>query len=164
MGLEIERRFLVKSNEWQKFVHNSQQLKQGYLVTESNKWTIRVRIANQKKSWLTLKHSKEGIIRHEFEYMIPIDEGLSIWEMSNFKIYKTRYELDINNHSWIVDCFKDKNFPLTIAEIELNEINQEIDIPKWCDSEISHSKEFSNAALAKSPIATWPIEKKHLIL
>ena len=164
MTLEIERRFLVKGEEWKKFINNSKELKQGYLVTEKNKWTIRIRIINNKESWLTLKFPREGIVRDEFEYITPLADGVSIWKNSNFQISKTRHELNINNHVWVVDCFKGNNFPLTIAEIELKEVNQKINIPKWCGLEISDSNEFSNAALAKKPISSWPMEKKRLIL
>tara|TARA_Y100001968_G_C19256589_1_gene667123 strand:- start:137 stop:631 length:495 start_codon:yes stop_codon:yes gene_type:complete len=164
MSLEIERRFIVKGDNWKEFIQNSQELKQGYLANSKKEWTIRVRIVDKKQSLLTLKHPKEGIIRHEFEYIIPISDGLSIFEMSNFSLSKTRHELFFNHQKWIIDCFKFNNYPLVIAEIELNRINQSIEIPSWCSSEVSHLKEFSNAMLAKSPISTWPIGKKHLIL
>ena len=69
-----------------------------------------------------------------------------------------------HNQEWVVDCFKGENFPLVIAEIELIALNQEIEIPPWCHSEISHCKELSNAALAKLPISSWPLEKRRAIL
>ena len=164
MSLEIERRFLVKGDDWKNFVQSSENLTQGYLITNEEEWTIRVRVVNEKESLLTLKHPKNGIIRYEFEYMIPIDDGISILKKSHFKINKTRYELKLNSDIWIVDSFKENNFPLVIAEIELNDVDQKINIPEWCYLEVSHLNEFSNAALAKSPISTWPIEKRPSIL
>tara|TARA_Y100001968_G_scaffold51762_1_gene42697 strand:- start:13199 stop:13693 length:495 start_codon:yes stop_codon:yes gene_type:complete len=164
MNVEIERRFLVKGRDWEEHIKSSLNFKQGYLVTDLTKWTIRVRIIEEKESWLTIKHPKKGIERHEFEYRIPISEGLLIWEMSDFKISKIRHELNFANKNWIIDCFQEKNFPLIISEIELNSINQKIEIPNWCTTEISHLNEFSNASLAKSPISTWPIAKRRSIL
>ena len=164
MGLEIERRFIVKQDNWKEFIKATTNLKQGYLIADKNKWTIRVRIINSQESLLTLKHPKDGIIRYEYEYSIPLSDGLSLWEMSTFKLSKTRHLLNLNNNHWIVDCFHGDNFPLVMSEIELEEANQKIEIPNWCNIEVSDLKEFSNAALAKLPISKWPIEKKRLIL
>jgi len=47
--------------------------------------------------------------------------------MSNLSntIKKDRYFLEIEKKSWIIDCFKENNYPLEIAEIELS--NEEED-------------------------------------
>ena len=39
MGLEIERRFIVKRDEWKNSIKTIQEFKQGYLVTDSDGWT-----------------------------------------------------------------------------------------------------------------------------
>ena len=164
MGLEIERRFIVKGNEWKSYTQNSQELKQGYLKTDKNGWTIRVRVADNKNATITLKHPKEMLTRYEFEYSIPINDAQTILEFSKYSIIKTRYELNFQNILWIVDCFKDENFPLVLAEIELKTKNQIFKKPKWCGLEVSNSQELSNAALAKYPFSTWPLEKRHVFL
>lgn len=164
MSIEIERRFIVKGEDWKIFAQESQELKQAYLILDENYWTVRVRIIDDEKSYLTIKHPKTGIARYEFEYEIPLKDGLSLWEISSYKIEKTRYKLILNNHTWIIDCFKEANFPLVLSEIELITENQKIEIPPWCENEISHLKELSNAALAKSPISSWPLEKRRSIL
>ncbi|WP_320663409.1 CYTH domain-containing protein [Prochlorococcus sp. MIT 1223] len=164
MNIEIERRFIVRSEEWKKFINSSQEFKQGYLVSKKDSWTIRIRIIDEKEALITLKYPKERISRYEFEYEVPIEDGYSIWNLAEFKISKTRYQLRLNDHTWIVDSFKEQNSPLVLAEIELNTIEEKIDIPQWCSSEISDAKEFSNASLAKSPISSWPIEKRRSIL
>ena len=42
--------------------------------------------------------------------------------MSNLSntIKKERFFLDVEKKSWIIDCFKENNYPLKIAEIELS--------------------------------------------
>ena len=48
MALEIERRFLVKGNEWRNISCNAQYLRQGYLTTSINNWTVRIRIEEEE--------------------------------------------------------------------------------------------------------------------
>lgn len=45
MSLEIERKFLVKNEDFKKVFYQKKQLKQGYLNSDKNR-TVRVRISN----------------------------------------------------------------------------------------------------------------------
>ena len=160
MGIEIERRFIVKGEEWKDLIEGSQELKQSYLTTDPNGWTIRIRIIDEKVSQLTLKYPQKGISRFEFEYSIPLNDAKKIWELSKTQLSKTRYQVIYDKRLWVIDCFKDKNFPLVIAEIELSSINEVFKKPSWCNQEISNLNEWSNAALAKTPISKWPIKQR----
>ena len=160
MAIEIERRFLVKGSEWKSTAKNAFHLCQGYLISNFEDWIVRVRIIEQKSAYLTLKAKAEGISNHEFEYLIPLEDGNSLLQLAPHKIKKTRYELNMNEGEWVIDCFEDNNFPLVIAEVELTSANQQIDRPFWCHTEITNNKNFSNAALALTPISDWPIEKR----
>ena len=158
MALEIERRFLVKGNEWKAISLDSQHFRQGYLTTSIQNWTVRVRIMGKEKAWLTLKYPAEKIARHEFEYLIPIKDAEEIWERTPHKLFKTRYHLDLKEGNWIIDCFEESNDPLVIAEVELVTAEQNIPIPNWCFNEITNNKQLTNAALAQKPIRTWTNE------
>ena len=59
MGIEIERRFIVQGDEWKELIKSSQEFKQGYLTTNKDGRTIRIRIIDNQESWLTLKYTKE---------------------------------------------------------------------------------------------------------
>ena len=50
MALEIERRFLVRGEEWKFIAGHSQHLRQAYLINSIQDWTVRVRILKQEKS------------------------------------------------------------------------------------------------------------------
>ena len=160
MALEIERRFLVQGNTWQDIALSPQYFRQGYLATSIENWTIRIRIHEQKKAWLTLKSPAKGISSHEFEYLIPLNDAESIWKLTPHKLTKFRYQLNLDSGKWIIDCFDKSNSPLVIAEVELTSIDEQIDIPTWCYQEITSNKEFSNAALALNPISNWPKESR----
>ncbi|WP_320666521.1 CYTH domain-containing protein [Prochlorococcus sp. MIT 1307] len=160
MALEIERRFLVKGQEWKTIARNAQHFRQGYLVTSVKSWTVRVRIIEQEKAWLTLKSPAGGIARHEFEYLIPLDDAESLWDQALYKLTKTRYELRLNGFDWVIDCFEDQNAPLVIAEVELTSHNQAIEKPNWCYQEVTALQKLSNAALAQDPVSNWSIENR----
>ena len=155
MALEIERRFLVAGEEWKISASNSQHLRQGYLASSKEGWTVRVRILREQTAWLTLKAPAGGISRHEFEYLIPLADAESLWERAPYKLSKTRYPLNINGNDWVIDCFKARNYPLIIAEIELTSPEQHFERPTWCYQEITSSQKLSNAALAQTPISEW---------
>ena len=158
MALEIERRFLVQGEDWRKYTRKKQSLRQGYLVTKVEGWTVRIRISGTQNAWLTLKYPANGITRNEFEYLIPISDAESIWELIPYKLKKDRYELELHGGDWIVDCFEENNHPLVIAEVELPSTETIVTKPEWCRKEITNEHHWSNASLAKNPISKWPME------
>ena len=77
MGLEIERKFLVKG-DYKSLATSSTRIKQGYICSERGR-TVRVRLRDQK-AYLTIKGPSRdnGLSRYEFEKEITIDEALSL--------------------------------------------------------------------------------------
>ena len=59
--------------------------------------TVRVRIINTKRGFLTLKSSFDGFVNNEFEYPIPLKDAQSIWNRLSKKLYKTRYLLNFRS-------------------------------------------------------------------
>ena len=164
MAIEIERRFLVKGSEWEKHVKSLVKIRQGYFPTDFKKWSSRIRIIDNKKSFITFKSSKNNLENYEFEYQIPLNDAEIIWDLLEYKIIKTRYKLSLKDGDWIIDCFEEENQPLMIAEVELRSKNDLIQIPSWCINEITSQKSLSNAALAKKPIALRKLKEKQFLL
>ena len=160
MAIEIERRFLVKNEDWKHQIILSQYFSQAYLNSSIEDWTTRVRIIDNKESYITLKSSLNGLINYEFEYPIPIKDANELIKLSKYKIIKTRYQLKINNKNWVVDLFDGLNSSLKIAEIELNSESEKIQIPSWCGQEISGIKLLNNASLAKTPISKLSVQDR----
>ena len=160
MGIEIERRFLVKKNDWRSKAILSEDLSQAYLNSNIDEWTVRIRIINNKQAYITLKSFLNGFTNYEFEYQVPIQDALELFNLSNTKITKTRYQLKIDEKDWVVDSFKGLNSSLTIAEIELDSESEKIQIPAWCEQEITGIKSLSNASLAKIPISELSIKDR----
>ena len=160
MGIEIERRFLVRNEDWKSKIILSQDFRQGYLNSNSDAWTTRVRIIDSCKAFITLKSSINGLANYEFEYPIPNEDAIELLKLSKYKITKTRYQLKINKKDWVVDLFHGSNSPLKIAEIELNSESEEIEVPSWCGQEITGIKSLSNGSLAKTPISQISIKDR----
>ena len=160
MGIEIERRFLVKNEDWKSEKLLREDIIQAYLNSSLNEWTIRIRIINNNQSFITLKSSQNGFVNYEFEYSIPFEDANELLNLSKYRITKTRYYLKFNNKNWVVDYFYGSNSSLKIAEIELNSESEEIQIPSWCGQEITGIKSLSNAALAKTPISEMSVKDR----
>ena len=160
MGIEIERRFLVKNEEWKNQVILSEDFSQGYLNTSMDEWATRVRVIDNKKAYITLKSSLNRLVNHEFEYSIPIKDGIELINKTKYNKNKTRYQLKINKKNWVVDIFYGSNSSLKIAEIELNSESEEIEVPSWCGQEITGMKSLSNASLAKTPISKLSVKDR----
>ena len=160
MGIEIERRFLVENDDWKSQVILSEDFSQAYLNSSVEEWATRVRIIDNKKSYITLKSSFNELINYEFEYSIPLKDAIELIKLSKYKITKTRYQLKINKKHWVVDVFDGSNSSLKIAEIELNSESEEIHVPSWCGQEITGIKSLSNSSLAITPISKLSIKDR----
>ena len=165
MALEIERRFLAAGEGWREHVQWSRSLKQGYLAGSADGLTLRVRSDGQGAAWLTLKVPAQGIARHEFEYGIPAPDAEALLELSEVRVLKERFGLDLPGGEWVLDVFSAENAPLVIAEVELASEQAEVAIPPWCVCEITGIGAFSNAALAQRPFQQWdPSEQSPWLL
>ena len=160
MGIEIERRFLVENEDWKSQTILSEDFSQAYLNSSADDWSTRVRIIDNKKAYITLKSSLNGLVNYEFEYPIPKKDAIELIKLSKYKITKTRYQLRKNNKTWMVDLFHGSNSSLTIAEIELDSQSEEIHVPTWCGQEITGIKSLSNSSLAITPISQLSLKDR----
>ena len=154
MALEIERRFLVRNDHWKEFITHKTFIEQGYLSYDLEGWIIRIRF-NGKNFNITLKKHIKNFTNYEYEYSIPTSEGEEIMATLKNTIKKERFFLEVDQRNWIIDCFKDKNFPLEIAEIELSEEKEEFILPSFLSREITGKKIFTNFSLTKHPFSKW---------
>ena len=154
MALEIERRFLIKNDNWKKYINNKTLIEQGYLSKTIDDWIIRIRFTG-KDFKITLKKHIKNFTNFEFEYSIPQKDGETIMSNLPNTIKKERFFLEIEKKSWIIDCFKENNYPLEIAEIELSNEEEELFIPSFISKEITGLTHYSNFSLANNPFSEW---------
>lgn len=154
MGLEIERRFLLKNDRWREYVRETRTLHQGYLSVEKER-SIRVRIT-QGQAWLTLKGFISDVSRSEFEYPVPVEDAQAILEtMCVFKVEKIRHIVEYQGIRFEIDEFAGSNAPLVLAELELPSEDARYPQPDWLGEEVTSDGRFTNAYLSKHPYASW---------
>jgi len=154
MGIEIERRFLIKNDQWKEFITHKTFIEQGYLSKNLEDWIIRIRL-DEKNFKIALKKHIKNFTNYEYEFSIPTNEGKKIMGTLKNTITKERFFLEVDKKNWIIDCFKDENFPLEIAEIELADEKEEVILPPFLSKEITGLKIFSNFSLTENPISRW---------
>lgn len=154
MAKEIERKFLLKNEDWKSQVDKSFALKQGYLSTNPER-SVRVRIKGEK-GILTIKGITKGISRLEYEYEIPIQDAIELLNLCEQPIIeKVRYIVIDDKLKWEIDIFEGINKGLQLAEVELESEDQRIKIPSWIEREVTSDKRYYNSSLIKMPFKNW---------
>jgi len=153
MGVEIERKFLVKKGLWEALEKpKGKHYRQGYLMNSEDR-VVRVRIAGEQ-GFLTIKGAAEGISRLEYEYEIPksdAEEMLDWFQPEGTE--KIRYRIpEDSGLVWEVDEFLGANEGLVVAEIELTSEDQSFTRPDWLDQEVTHDERYANSNLALRPM------------
>ena len=154
MALEIERRFLLNNDNWREFVTKKISIEQGYLSKSLDDWIIRIRFTG-KDYKIALKKHITSFTNFEFEYSIPRKDGETIMSNLSNIIKKERFFLEVEKKSWIIDCFKENNYPLEIAEIELSNEEEDLFLPSFISKEITGLTHYSNFSLANNPFSEW---------
>ena len=154
MAFEIERRFLIKNDNWKKFITKKIFIEQGYLSKSLDDWIVRIRFTGKEFKIALKKHIK-SFTNFEFEYSIPRKDGEIIMSNLSTTIKKERFFLEFEKKYWIIDCFKENNYPLEIAEIELSKEEEDLHIPSFISKEITGLKHYSNFSLANKPFSKW---------
>ena len=100
MGIEIERKFLIRDDRWRQQVERSTRMRQGYLTSDA-RCSVRVRVAGSQ-GFLNIKSGTLGIQRSEYEYAIPLTEAEEILDTLCEKplLEKTRHFVHHGQHVW----------------------------------------------------------------
>lgn len=160
MGWEIERKFLVRGEQWRALVHDSRRLIQGYLLLEKRS-SIRVRVAGEQ-AWLNIKGATLGVRRREYDYPIPLADAREMLAelCQGASIEKIRHQVAVGQHLWEIDEFLGANSGLVVAEIELDDPDEDFEYPPWLGREVSGEPQFYNVRLAEYPYGAWSAEER----
>ena len=143
MGIEIERKFLVRRELLPHDLPPPDEIEQGYLSASP---TVRVRTrrkaSGERLGELTIK-GKGKLSRGEWNYGIPVDEADELLELCAISLRKTRRELG----RWELDYFADRD--LWLAEIELGREDEPFERPAWLGDEVTSDGSYSNSRLAR---------------
>jgi adenylate cyclase len=154
MGTEIERKFLLKNDDWRAGARG-ERFRQGYLSSHKDR-TVRVRIAGATAT-LTIKGPPTGITRAEFEYPVPLPDAAVMLDQlcEHPLIDKVRYVVEYDGTRWDIDEFGGENAGLVVAEVELEREDQPFVRPPWLGAEVTDDPRYQNSNLARAPFSTW---------
>lgn len=153
---EIERKFLVLSNQFKANAHEHYRIVQGFLNSDPAR-VVRIRLSGEK-AWITVKGMGDarGLSRFEWEKELDTPEAEALLKLCEpGRIEKTRYLVQYGNTLFEVDEFYGENAGLLIAEAELEFADQSIDLPEWLGEEVTGQKAYYNSQLAQHPYSSW---------
>ena len=154
MPREIERKFLLKSDEWRSQVSQSRPMSQGYLVSRG-RLSVRVRIAGPE-AWLNLKAGGLVASRQEYEYPVPLDEARELLALADGPLIdKTRHFVEHGGMTWEIDEFHGQNEGLLVAELELESEDAAFARPPWLGAEVTELRRYYNVCLVIHPYRAW---------
>jgi len=154
--IEIERKFLVVSEEYKSESYKSIRITQGFLSTDPER-TVRVRIKGNQ-GFLTIKgkSNTSGTSRFEWEKEIDLQEAEALFKLCKKGIIdKIRYEVKSNMHIYEIDEFFGDNNGLVVAEIELNSEEEFFEKPNWLGVEVTGEVKYYNSKLSTTPFCEW---------
>jgi CYTH domain-containing protein len=154
MAKEIERKFLVNMTLWRAMAAGT-LYRQGYL-SSVNERVVRVRIAGDR-GFLTIKGLTTGVSRLEFEYPIPLADATVMLDQLCERplIEKTRHREVFAGRSWEIDVFHGDNDGLVVAEVEIADPEDKVELPRWAGAEVSNDPRYFNNNLAAHPYRYW---------
>ncbi|MFI1744618.1 CYTH domain-containing protein [Thalassobellus sediminis] len=154
--IEIERKFLVKSDIYKEQAFKKTRIVQGYLNSHKER-TVRVRLKGDK-GFITVKgqSSSNGLSRFEWEKEVDSLEIEALLKLCESGVIdKIRYEIKVGKHIFEVDDFFGDNDGLVMAEVELNNENETYEKPSWLGEEVTGDIKYYNSYLSKHPYNTW---------
>ncbi len=154
--IEIERKFLVTSQDFKKEAFKNTKIEQGFLNTHKDR-TVRIRL-NGNQGFITVKglSADNGLSRYEWEKEISIEEAKGLLKLCEPGIIiKTRYEVDFEHHIFEVDVFHGDNEGLILAEVELKKENEIFNKPHWIGEEVTGNIKYYNSQLSIKPFNIW---------
>ena len=160
MSLEIERKFLVRNDDWRREADGGTTILQGYICTSDGR-AVRVRQAGERGTIcikISPDETRAGVsVREEYQYEIPPEDCRSLLQSAcrGRIIRKVRYRVPRGDLAWEIDVFAGDNAGLVIAEVELDAADREIELPDWVGKEVTSDPRYLNVNLAVRPYRDW---------
>ncbi|WP_194766235.1 CYTH domain-containing protein [Tamlana sp. I1] len=154
--IEIERKFLVKSEAFKNEAFKQTRICQGYLNSNKDR-AVRIRIKDDL-GFITVKgkSSDNGLSRFEWEKEIPLHEAEALLQLCEMSVIdKIRYEVNVGSHIFEVDEFFGENTGLIVAEVELSSEDETYIKPDWLAKEVTGDVKYYNSQLSKQPFKLW---------
>lgn len=169
VGIEIERKFLLRDEAWRQEIGHTVRMAQGYLVGAralrdgTARASVRARIAGEQ-AWLNIKAARLGIERAEFEYPVPVaDAEAMLADLCDGVLTKLRHHVTVDGTLFEIDEFLGDNAGLRVAEVELPAVDAPFARPGWLGPEVSHLPRYYNVNLIAYPYTRWTQDERDAV-
>ncbi|MBL0170235.1 MAG: CHAD domain-containing protein [Gemmatimonadaceae bacterium] len=153
LPMEIERKFLLHGLPPHAAMAPSHLIEQGWLPGTMLRERLRRSVSpnGDERLTRTIKLGQPGE-RIEVEEPTEPDLFAALWPLTaNARIRKRRHVVREGSLTWEVDVFLDRD--LVLAEVELDDVGQPIEIPQWLSSfivrEVTHETAYLNSVMAQ---------------
>ncbi|AWI85821.1 adenylate cyclase [Alloyangia pacifica] len=141
MAKEIERKFLVASDDWKSGISRSERLRDGLIAAEGGR-KARVRFYDDCAT-LCIKGRRDGMARDEFEYPIPAQDAEEMLSAHCTDVVeKTRHHVPAGALVWTVDVYEGLLSGITIAEVEFPALDTPLPLPDWVGREVTGLQDY----------------------
>lgn len=150
MPVEIERKFLVVSDDWRRNAARHVHIRDGLLGIAGDR-KVRVRIADDAAT-LAVKSKVAKGRNVEFEYPIPLADAeyMLAHECDGNLLGKTRYFVPFGGNTWEVDVYDDPLKGVVLAEVELPHEHAVVEVPDWIGEEVTGRPEWKKINMLRA--------------
>ena len=147
-GVEIERKFLLKSIPNAVLESPGTRIRQGYLAHDDFR---EVRVRHQgRKYFLTMKEGS-GLMRGEVEIPITAEQFKALWPRTEGRrVEKIRTVVKQGGYRLEIDRYEGELAPLLVGEVEFSSVKESADFekPKYFGPEVTDDGAYRNVSLA----------------
>lgn len=165
--IEIERKFLIDPNKFNKYLNEradeynrkAEKIIQFYPYIDDH-MEVRIRLTQDLGYMFTKYFDNSGLLsRREFVSVMDEDTCIEykkyITEHNIKCIEKYRYGIFYKGHLFEVDFFAGDNEGLYLAEVEIDDEEENVELPDFIIKEVTNDIKYYNKNLYINPYKNW---------
>jgi CYTH domain-containing protein len=145
VGVEIERKFLLRGDAWRAVAARRVVLRDGLLLNWRGR-KLRVRLSAEDAS-IAFKGRRRGVSRREIEVAMPRTVAAALIFLSRNAVTKTRHFVPHARWTWHVDEFHGALAGVVLADVELGHAAEIPTLPDWIGREVTGRPEYRKSRL-----------------
>ncbi len=145
---EIERKFVVRGDDWREAVERTSEIRQGYLCN-THQVSLRVRIVDGRKATMTAKSAQPTLTRTEIEFPVPRDAAEALLVLVEGHVArKHRHTLSLGQQTIVIDEYLGPDSGIVVAEIEMADAATAPPSARWLGQEVTGDARYYAANIA----------------
>lgn len=145
---EIERKFVVRGDDWRETVERTSEIRQGYLCN-THQVSLRVRIVDGRKATMTAKSAQPTLTRTEIEFPVPRDAAEALMMLVEGHVArKHRHTLSLGQQTIVIDEYLGSDSGIVVAEIEMADTATPPPSARWLGQEVTGDARYYAANIA----------------